>query len=360
MKNALYAATGLLAAGLAGPALLSTPVQAQEQPIKLSLGGKLRHFFFVSDQDQLPTERLNATGMSTDAEVYFRGTTTLDSGLQVTAVMEMEAESRNDRNGDEVYIDFRDTWGRLRIGEKESFNASFIGEPAPEAFLTTDERVIGEMAIPRRNGITVNDMFTFKRFSNDVLGVQYQTPEMNGFTGAVAYFPSTTDVEGTIDRATQRNNAVDVSGQWRKELNDSTRLKFGGGYIHIDSRATPTGNDGLESWNANVSTTFGRITAGGTFIAVNPDNGADERAWTVGALTRGYPWTFSADYTSALREATPGAAIKEKTEIIKLQAAYKVGPGIDVGVTGFYTDQRTSTGTKFDGTGAVVGAKLDF
>ena len=354
MKKALCAVAALVALAPAGAAL------GQSEPIRLSLGGKLRHFFFVSDQDQTGAERLDAVGMSTDAEIYFNGSTKLDNGLQISATIQLEAESRKDRNADEVYIDFRDTWGRLGIGEKEGFNASFIGSPAPEAFLTSDERVIGEMAIIRRNGITITDAFTFKRFASDVLGVRYQTPEFVGFQAAVSYHPSVSDSEGPVDRATGRNNAVDISAAWRGDLS-GIKLRLGGGYIHIDSRKTiPAGTDGLEAWNASVTATAGSFTVGGTVIDVNPSNGTDETSWTVGALFDLDPWSFSVDYFNVVRKPTATAVLKEKTEYVKVQTAYRLSPGIGVGITGFYTDQRTAANETFDGFGMLVGTKIDF
>jgi|GEM_PF-1631512 len=361
MKTILAATTALVSCALITPAL------AQEQPVKLGVGGKLRHFFFVSDQDETAAERLNTAGMSTDAEVFFSGETTLDSGLRVRGVLELEAESRNDRNSDEAYIDFRDTWGRIRIGEKEGWNSSFIGDPVPEAFGTTDERIIGEMAIRARNGVTITDAMTFKRFASDSLGLMYQTPEVNGFQGGVAYHPTVGDTEGTFDAAGARNNSIDISGRWQGDFGRGVRARIGGGYINIDSRKTAPFNDGIEAFNVNATLITGAFTLGGTYMDVNPANSLDEENYQIGVLWKGYPWSFSADYYLGKRDATVNAAGREKSEIYRVQAAYKVGPGIDVGVIGFITDQITGrplatspAAVKWDGSGMVAGAKLEF
>ena len=233
-------------------------------------------------------------------------------------------------------------------------------DPAPEAFLTTDERIIGEMAIVRRNGITITDAFTFKRFASDVLGVRYQTTEFGGFQAAASYHPSVSDGEGPVDRATGRNNAIDVSASWRGDFS-GVKLRVGGGYIHIDSRKTiPGGTDGLEAWNANVTATAGQLTVGGPVIDVNPVYGTAETSWTVGALFELKPWSFSADYFNAMRKPTAAAVLKEKTEYMKIQTAYRLSPGIGIGFAGLYTDQRTAANTSFDGFGMLVGTKIDF
>ena len=332
----------------------------QNEPIRVSVGGKLRHFFFVSDQDEIAPEAINAFGMSSDVEIYFKGSTKLDNGLEISAVVELEAETSGSTNGDEVYIDIRGDWGRFRIGEKEGFNASFNGSPVPEAFLTTDERIIGEMAIKRRNGVTVNDTFTFKRFASDVLGVRYETPSFSGFKAAVSYHPSVATGEGPTDMATQRNNAIDVSAGWTGRVG-AVDLRVGGGYFHVSSRKSQfLADDGIEAWNANVTATMGRVQIGGTIMDVNPVNGTDETSWTVGALYNLQPWSFSADYFHAVRKPFANATIKERTEFVKLQSAYKLGPGIGVGLTGFYTTQRDATNVSYDGYGMIMGAKLDF
>jgi len=360
MKKLLAVTTALVGVSFVTPAL------AQESPIKLGIGGKLRHFFWAADQDETAAERLNTFGMSTDAEFYLKGEVTLDSGLRVTAVMEQEAESRSDRNADEAYIDFRDTWGRIRIGEKEGWNSSFIGDPIPEAFGTTDERVIGEMAIRSRNGVTITDAMTFKRFASDSLGLMYQTPEVNGFQGGVAYHPTVGDTEGTFDAATARNNAIDVSGRWQGNLGEA-RVRVGGGYFNVDNRKSAPFNDGIEAFNINTTVQVGAITVGGTYMDVNPANSLDEENYNVGILWKGYPWSVSADYYVGVRDATVNPNVREKSEIIRAQVAYKVGPGIDVGLIGFITDQRTGQATaaaaapvKWDGSGLIGGAKLEF
>ena len=91
------------------------------EPITLGVGGKLRQFFFIADQDNGRGQKLNSTGMFTDAEVYFDGKTILDNGIEVRAVIELEAETRNDRNADELYIDFISGLGKLRIGSTWCF-----------------------------------------------------------------------------------------------------------------------------------------------------------------------------------------------------------------------------------------------
>jgi outer membrane protein OmpU len=348
-----YFLTTAIASGLM---LGSISAQAAE-PITLGVGGKLRQFFFVADQDNSRGQKLSTTGMLTDAEVYFDGKTILDNGVEVRAVIELEAETRADRNADELYVDFISGLGKLRLGEKEGFNASIIDEPAPQAFLTTDEEIIGDVLRPR-TGITAKDAFTFKRYVNDVLGVSYETPALiPGVKFAVSYHPNVTDQEGVFDKAIVAHNAVDVSGRYEGRFTGG-KYRVAVGYFHSESRIG--GLDGNEAWNANVAISYGGWDVGGTYMISNPADSRDERSWTVGAMYGIGPYKISAHHMSAKREPFAGARLKEKVERTTLQGAYRIGPGINLGLAGFYGEQRDAVGQTWDGLGMLGGAKLAF
>ena len=327
------------------------------EPITLGVGGKLRQFFFIADQDNGRGQKLNSTGMFTDAEVYFDGKTILDNGIEVRAVIELEAETRNDRNADELYIDFISGLGKLRIGEKEGINATIIDDPAPQAFLTTDEEIIGDVLRPR-TGVTSKDAFTFKRYANDVMGVSYETPAiLPGVKFGISYHPTTSDTEGVFDNTQREHNAVDVSGRYEGRF-PGGKFRFAAGYFHSESRTG--GADGNEAWNANIGVSYGGWDVGGTYMISNPADSRDERSWTVGALYGIGPYKISAHYMSAEREPFANAPRKEKLDRTTLQGAYRIGPGINVGLAGFYGEQRDLSGQTWDGLGMLGGAKLAF
>ncbi|MDX2224712.1 MAG: porin [Rhodospirillaceae bacterium] len=326
-------------------------------PITLKLGGKLRHFFFAADQDETAAERLNPTGMFTNAEIYFDGRTILDNGIEVRATIELEAESRNESNADEVYIDFISGLGKLRIGEKEGVSATMIEEPMPEAFLTTEEEAVGDMLRPR-TGVTVRDAFTFKRYVEDVLGVSYETPPLlQGVKFGVSYFPALSTDEGFFDRADAQSNAYEVAGRYQGRFRGGT-YRVAAAYFNATSRAGRA--DGNQGWIVHTGVTYGGWDVAGSFARSTPASGIDETAWTLGALYGIGPYKVSANYFSGRRDRLPGAARRESVQRANLQGAYRVGPGISLGVSGFYAEQRDSRGVSWDGLGALGGAKLAF
>jgi len=348
LRRILHLSTALCA--VAAPALA-------EDPIVLSVGGKLRQFFFVADQDGAPGQRLNKSGQFTDAEIYFDGKTILDNGIEVRATIELEAESRADRNADEVYIEFTSGLGKLRIGEKEGLNAAIIDEPAPQAFLTTEEEIIGDV-LRARTAITARDAFTFKRFANDPLGISYETPAiLPGVKFGVSYHPNVTDAEGVFSNSSAAHDAVDVSGRYEGRFRGG-KYRIAAGYFHSTSRTG--GADGNEAFNANLAVSYGGWELGGSYIVSNPADSRDERAWTVGALYGIGPYKISAHHMSAVREPVPNGPRKEKLDRTTLQGAYRLGPGINIGLAGFYGEQRDAGGRQWDGLGMLGGAKLAF
>jgi len=232
-----------------------------------------------------------------------------------------------------------------------------VEDPAPQAFLTTEEEVIGD-AMRSRTGVTVRDAFTFKRFANDVLGVSYETPALiPGVKFGVSYHPTITDSEGPIDKATTANNAVDVSGRYETSF-PGGKFRIATGYFHSNSRTG--GSDGNEAWSTTVGVTYGGWDIAGSYAASNPANSRDERSWTVGTMYSIGAYKISAHHFSALREPTPNAVRKEKIDRTTLQGAYRIGPGINIGLVGFYGEQRDAAGVKWDGVGMLGGAKLAF
>ena len=75
------------AAGLTTIAVVlaaSTQANAADA-ITLTLGGRIKEFFFVASQTQAPAESLNSTGMFNDTRISVDGRTVLDNGITVRA-----------------------------------------------------------------------------------------------------------------------------------------------------------------------------------------------------------------------------------------------------------------------------------
>jgi predicted porin len=338
----------------------ATPAFAADA-ITLTLGGRIKQFFFVAGQTQAPAESLNSTGMFNDTRISVDGRTVLDNGITVRAFVRFNAVARETKDVDEAYIDVLSSFGRLRVGEKAGVNTTTIGDPVPQAFLSVDEETLGDALMPR-TGIVLRDAFTFKRFTGNALGVSYQTPEIAGFRLGVAYHPTVTADVGPINTRLSSHDAVDVTAAYDGDFVGGT-YRLAGGYFRLASR--DGGNDGGQAWNLSAGATYGGFELAAAYISTQPASGFDERAWTVGGLYGIGPFTLSADYRKAKRRPAPFATlppgiVSEHAERATLQTAYKLGPGIVVGLAGFYADQRDARGAAFDGGGVLSGIRIDF
>ena len=87
---------------------------------------------------------------------------------------------------------------------------------------------------------------------------------------------------------------------------------------------------------------------------------ARDVAWAVGILRRMGLWAFSTDYRSSNRRTTRGAPVGEYADRIMIQTNYQIGPGLSVGVAGFYSEQRDVNDMIWHGKGGTVGLKVFF
>lgn len=326
-------------------------------PITINVGGFVRQYFFVADQTEAPGESINAAGMFTDGRIAFDGRTILDNGITVRAYMRFRAKTRETANLDEGFVEVISGLGRLRMGEKAGVNTVIMGDPVPQAFLTVYEEVVGD-ALVARNGITLRDAFTFRRFTGNALGISYQSPEIAGAQIGVTYHPTPRiGQEGPINNSLLPHNAVDVTAKYEGDYSGGT-YRLTGGYFHSNSRNL--GDDGVEAWNVAAGLTYGGWELAGAYMDVTPDSGLDEQAWSLGLFYAIGPVQLSADYRDAKRRAVRGLNRYEYANRFTLQSAYKLGPGISVGLAGFYGDQTDATGFEWDGGGVLSGLKVDF
>jgi len=335
--------------------LMASPALAAD-PITVNVGGWIRQYFFAVDQTQRPAEDLNATGMFTEARIDFDGRTVLDNGITVRAFFRFDAEPRKTSNLEEGFVEVISSLGRVRMGDRAGVNTVIMGDPVPQAFLSVYEEVVGD-ALAVRNGITLRDAFTFRRFTGNALGISYQTPEIAGVQLGVTYHPTPRNLEGPINNALVPNNAVDVTAKYEGDYSGGT-YRLAAGYFHSNSRTA--GNDGVEAWNVAAGITYGGWELAGAYLDAMPATGLDEQSWTVGLFYAIGPVQLSADYRDARRRAAPGLNMYEYADRITLQSAYKLGPGISVGLAGFYADQTDAAGLNWDGGGVLSGLKVDF
>src|SRR5262245_37194372 len=191
MKKVLLGSTALVAAGLiAGDA-------AAADGVKLSLGGYYRGVAGVmfDDFDGVAAgleDDLRDYVFKQDVEVHFKGETTLDNGLTVGVVVQLEGQTSSDQI-DEVYVYFSGGWGELRFGDDDEAleqlcaitpsAASNFGPDSP--FFSFSNSAASGLSYAATNGICYGT-------DNDSTKLIYFSPNFGGFSFAMSFAPNDT------------------------------------------------------------------------------------------------------------------------------------------------------------------------
>jgi predicted porin len=182
MKKVLLGTSALLGAGL-----VASPAFAADG-IKLSVGGFFKTAYMVNfddDSEGEPGNERNTDGFFSDSEIYFRGSTVLDNGLEVGARVELEGEDDSDQI-DEAWIFFSGGFGEIHIGsEDEALANNCILPPGGTGnFSAFSPNQWGA------NTLTTNTACTGVDDRGDAQKILYVTPSFAGFQVGLSYTPN--------------------------------------------------------------------------------------------------------------------------------------------------------------------------
>ncbi|MCA1939490.1 MAG: porin [Caenispirillum bisanense] len=356
MKTALLGTSALIAAGL-----LAAPAAAAEK-IQLGIGGKLEQYFGVVSQDDTAGFDPTVTGINTDTEVYFSGATTLDNGLTIGAMVQLEAQTNNSVNGDEQFAYVEGAFGRIRAGQKEGILSAFAHE-APQYGLADDD--VAAFFDPS-NVLGAN----YVRGVDTTLGGQdnasivYFSPSMAGFSIGASYMPNP-------GGALQANTESQLHDQWEVAIaynGDVGALQVGADAAYLG--ASGSDDNALEDphgWRAGLIVGFSGFQVGGGILRMEDTagiSGDDTTTWNAGVGYKTGPYGVSLVYLAS--EAEDGGS-RDESEYrqVSLHGSYQMGPGVTLGAAAFWGEGELETaGTgataSAEGTGAIVGLQLAF
>ena len=201
MKKVLLGTTALLGAGI-----IASPAFAADG-VKLSVGGFFKSAYqvnFDDDSNGEPGNETNTDNFFSDAEVYFSGETTLDNGLTVGAMIQLEGETSGDQI-DEAYVYWSGGFGEVRIGsDDDALSASCVFPPGGTGNFSAFSP--NQWAA---NSLTTNSICTGVDDKGDAQKLVYISPNFSGFQLVITYTPDS-DEETQSDGAALRYNS---SGQ---------------------------------------------------------------------------------------------------------------------------------------------------
>ena len=353
MKKVLLGTTALLGAGL-----VASPAFAAADGVKLSVGGFFKSAYqlnFDDDSNGEPGNETNTDNFFSDAEVYFSGETTLDNGLTVGAMIQLEGETAGDQI-DEAYVYWSGGFGEVRIGsDDDALSASCVFPPGGTGNFSAFSP--NQWAA---NTLTSNSICTGVDDKGDAQKIVYISPNFSGFQLVLSYTPDS-DEETQSDGAGPHLGMSDhAAGTSRHNFSayasygyegDGWGLTFGGGGSwegHVEQVAGEARPE-QDFYQTGLVLTFGSFSVGGGFEYYNDVSDFVDDAWVAGG---GMSYNMDA-WTIGLQgshleadEDNQGAFDGFSQSRIVLTGDYAMGPGInldaEIGYTWSDTDSEDS------------------
>lgn len=392
MKKVLFGTTALVAAGL----MANGAVAAEK--IQMGLGGYFAAFFVAGSEDDNattgePGANRRSHKVSREAEIFFKGQTTLDNGIKVGVQVELEAETCGDQI-DESYIYFDGAYGRLVLGAENSapYLMSYAA-PAPSSGQHgVNSPNFRHLQLGTNAGATLQAgsgaPSTQVNLSNDSEKLTYFTPRIAGFQFGISYTPdnceeATTGGVGVGCGGSYAGFQPDnTAGQWSEivEIGANYVNKFGdvgvavsGGYGHGNLEANNAGAT-LEDrtlWSAGAQFSYQGFTLGGSYL--HDDGGArgtnatdDSTQWNVGLRYAWGPWGVGIAYANAQTDNNAIGGVgggDDEIDVTEVGGSYNLGPGISLeGGVQFWDvkDNLNAAGAENNATIFFVGTVLSF
>jgi outer membrane protein OmpU len=376
MKRILLGSTALIgAASAAGAAQASDGV-------KLDVGGFFQTVYqgvFDNKHDGHFGEGRNADHFTHNAEVWFKGETTLDNGLTVGARIELEAENADDQI-DKSFVYWSGGFGKVQIGSQDGPIGGYCILPpgATSNFSAFSPNVWGS-----------NDPIGSNAACIDVLGnsqsIVYATPNFSGFQLRLGYTPSNNAEDYTqpgVNGAGTPTHAVGTASHsfaayaTYNYAGENWGVDWGGGGSWQGKFNGQAGvSDGTSAaYQTGLNVTFGNFGIGGVMEYFDT-GGNDNNAWVAGGgISYGVDaWTVGlqgshghyAGAGPALSFASNPGGSRNLNRVI-LTGNYALGPGVDLdaelGYSWFHDtgDAATNDTDKYNAVSVAVGSKLTF
>ncbi len=362
VRKLLLGTTALVAAGLTG-----TGVQAAEK-IKLTLGGYFDAFVVAGSQDEGAGQSaagFRSHGIARESEIFFRGKTTLDNGIEFGVNVQLEGETSADQI-DESYIWSEGRFGRIELGSEDPATDSMFTGPASPI---TGAGINSPSNIHiQTGGNAVGSPVTLVNITGDTDKLTYFTPRIAGFQLGASYTPDTSEELGgglrAANTAGQQSEVIEAAINYDGSFG-AVGVSITGAIASADLEVPAAGARDQEQWGVSAMVTFSGFEIGASYREDNlGTSGAntDRQDFAAGVNYTTGPWTMGIQY--AIGEAEAGAAGGEDSnEGVEIGATYALGPGITLtGGVQFWEieDNLKAPGSENDATVFIIGTNLSF
>jgi predicted porin len=309
--------------------------------IKLEVGGFFQVVYqgvFDDKSDGHFGNHRNLDRILHNAEVHFKGETTLDNGLTVGAQIELEGEESTDQI-DKSFVYWSGGFGRVSIGSQDGpIGACPVFPPGATANFSGFSPASWGSNAPISSNAVCSDI------TSNGQSVKYTTPNFAGFQLAVSYQPNagaesyaTVGVNGAgtpnIFPGTATHNFAAYATY--SYAGDGWGVDWGGGGSFFGKTRSCPGTDVCSNgqrYQSALTLTFGNFAVGaiGEYFV---NGGDDNDAWTAGGgASYGVDaWTVGIQGSHGWFAAAQGGGGDnghDTQDRIILTGSYEMGPGV--------------------------------
>lgn len=375
MKKALLSTSAIALAGV-----MAAPANAAEWDVRV--GGYYNAMFAYASTDGTAVTGQDYDGfdVSTNAEIHFLPSITLDNGIKIGANIQLEGETSGDQI-DESFVFIDGSFGRVLIGSENSAGYLMHYAAPNAAIIALNSPSTGDYIAWTANGAgAVDSVFrgtlgtTYLEVSrnNDAKRLTYFTPRFAGFQLGVSYAHDPvqdnfgpTDKNGpgvTADIFDIGLNYVQSFG----DFNVAASARWGtGDQAPIAATSRPGGSPTVLGFGLNLG--YAGFTIGGSWAESNDTDGGwnDGTAYDAGVSYATGPWTFSFTYFHGENSNYTGAAVPagvvfagvDEQDTFGLGIDYKLAKGVRLNGFAAYVDLDAGAPAQ-DADGWVIGTGI--
>jgi len=370
MKKILLGTTAIVAAGM-----IAAPSADAAEKLKVSVGGYMEQWFGYTSTDDEGGTDLSGFDVKSDAEIHFKGMTTLDNGISVGINVQLEANHNGGDQIDESYMIVKGNFGEINLGSENSalYKMNYgpsdygigINSGDQSSWATKPSNVSGSFFRSPFGSTNIEPART-----NDSEKLTYYTPRIEGFQLGVSYIPEAgQDSNGQPDRNSTLSDGYAVAANFKRDF-DGFNVGVSGGFGGF-TEGVAAGQDDPKAWSAGLTLGFGGFSVGAAYAdADGTTDAADSDGYNVGVAYATGPWGVSLGWFHGEVEGSTTAGVTSgngEHDTYALSGKYALGPGVTAAATlahtEYDTDNTSATGAALDGgesTYFVVGMKLSF
>jgi len=377
MKKSLLATTALAALGAVA---VASPASAK---FEVSVGGFMEQWFGYSDNANSAVPEADVLEQHSDTEIHFKATQTLDNGLTVGAMVEMEGETGTI---DEQYMTLDGSFGRIIMGSENTAGYLMHYATKSNGIGVEEGDGAGAWIAGASGGLSRSNLHV--AVSSDDNSITYFSPRINGIQIGASYIPETNDNDARTPAGTNaaraaalatdgsgitvpargsnqsrtndgfRDNAFSLGVNYMGEF-DAMSVKISAGYTDGGTDANAAGSE--MSATGAIQIGFGGFTAAFAYGEHDRDNAVGSSgAQNVNTFGASISYNAGPAGVSLAYLRGEDSPTDDKQDQIEVGASYAVGPGVTAKSSLYYIERTNNGAEAANGVAVAAGLALSF